>query len=48
MFVILMHCDGDDGGIDNDGYDTFDTSEVINTILTNPETGTHTRYYPEI
>ena len=37
--IIAPHCDGDDGGIDNDGYDTFDTSEVINTILTNPETG---------
>jgi gliding motility-associated-like protein len=37
--IIAPHCDGDDGGIDNDGYDTFDTSEVITTILTNPETG---------
>lgn len=37
--IIAPHCDGDDGGIDNDGYDTFDTSEVINTILTNPDTG---------
>ena len=37
--IIAPHCDGDDGGIDNDGYDTFDTSDVINTILTNPETG---------
>ncbi len=37
--VLDAHCDGDDGASDTDGYDIFDTSNVILTLTTNPETG---------
>ena len=37
--VLDAHCDGDDGASDTDGYDIFDTSNVISTLTTNPDTG---------
>ena len=37
--VITPHCDGDDGGSDIDGFDNFDTSEVIDLLTTNPVSG---------
>ena len=37
--VLAPHCDGDDGGDDTDGYDIFDTSNVLSKLITNPETG---------
>jgi gliding motility-associated-like protein len=37
--VLDAHCDGDDGASDTDGYDIFDTSNVISTLTTNPNTG---------
>ncbi|MDB9849234.1 T9SS type B sorting domain-containing protein, partial [Flavobacteriaceae bacterium] len=37
--VIAPHCDGDDGLSDVDGYDIFDTSEVIDLLTTNPISG---------
>ena len=37
--TIAAQCDGDDGGDDTDGYDIFDTSNVLSKLITNPETG---------
>ena len=37
--IISPHCDGDDGLSDVDGYDIFDTSEVIDLLTTNPISG---------
>ena len=36
---MAPHCDGDDGGNDNDEFDIFDTSNIISTLITNPDTG---------
>jgi gliding motility-associated-like protein len=35
--AIAAHCD--DGTDDKDGYSKFDTSTILNTLLTNPSTG---------
>ena len=35
--AIAKHCD--DGADDKDGYSEFDTSTILNTLLTNPTTG---------
>ena len=37
--IISPHCDGDDGKSDIDGFDNFDTSEVIDLLTTNPISG---------
>ena len=37
--ILAPHCDGDDGGSDIDGFDNFDTSEIIDLLTTNPVSG---------
>jgi gliding motility-associated-like protein len=37
--ILAPHCDGDDGEDDTDGYDIFDTSNVLSKLITNPVTG---------
>ena len=37
--ILAPHCDGDDGDSDIDGFDNFDTSEIIDLLTTNPISG---------
>ena len=37
--ILASHCDGDDGESDIDGFDNFDTSEIIDLLTTNPISG---------
>ena len=37
--ILAPHCDGDDGESDIDGFDNFDTSEIIDLLTTNPNSG---------